>query len=396
LATLSPDDILSNVRKLKPKVLACADEAARLRKLPADIVETLRDAGVFRISVPKGWGGPEMPLPQQVELMELLATADASVSWCVKIGSDTGVFAAFLPELGARALFPRPDMIMAGQATPNGRAVKVDGGYRVSGRWGFASGCTHADVIVSGCVVVDKDGKPTPIQDTALTRVPPGVIIPTWVLAPVSAFNIEDTWYSHGLAGSGSHHYSVADLFVPDDCVVSAASRAVWAEGPLYATTISATLLPPMAGTPLGLMRHAIDTAIGIAMERKAPMRANTLLNDLPRVRLAFAHAETAYGAARAFVYDSVRRAWDDLDAGRIPSEKNARDMELARIHAFRTARDVTRLLYDIIGAAAVYQAQLLERLMRDAATMNQHALFSDNIVEDHGASLLGGPARRL
>src|SRR6185312_10595391 len=108
--------------------------------LPTDLVAQLRAAGVFRIMFPRNRGGPEMSLPQQVELIETLASADPSVAWAVKIGSDSGYFCAFLEESAARELYPSIDSITAGQAPPNGRAVRVPGGYRVTGRWGFASG----------------------------------------------------------------------------------------------------------------------------------------------------------------------------------------------------------------------------------------------------------------
>lgn len=394
---LTPEEILSNARALVPEIRRRADEIAKLRKLPSDLVEKLRAAGVFRISMPKSWGGPEMPLPQQIELMELLAEADASVSWCVKIGSDSGVFAAFMAEETARDLYPKLDLITAGQAGPVGRAIKADGGYRVSGRWSFASGCTHADVIMAGCILMDPEGRPLPPPQEG--PLPPGVprigTVPTWVFSPASAWTIEDTWHAHGLAGSGSNHFSAKDLFIPEGRLISATAPAKWAKGPLYAATVSAALLTPMAGTPLGLTRHAIDIAIGVMRERKMPMSA-TPMTESARIHLALARAETAFGAARAFVYNTAHRVWNERAAGRVPSDEDVRNESFARINAFRMARDVTRLLYDTLGSAAVPQAARIECLMRDAATMNQHNLFSESVVEEMGRSLLGGAVPKL
>jgi alkylation response protein AidB-like acyl-CoA dehydrogenase len=171
---MTSSEILANARALIPEIQRRAAEMANLRRIPADLVEQLRAAGVFRIMFPRSWGGPEMPLPQQVELMETLAYGDPSVAWAVKIGSDSGYFCAFLEADAARELYPSIDFATAGQAPPNGRAVRVPGGYRVTGRWGFASGCTHANVMVGGCLALK--------TETA----PPTDMI--FILAPASSF----------------------------------------------------------------------------------------------------------------------------------------------------------------------------------------------------------------
>ncbi len=128
---LSAADIIAAVRALAPEIQARGDEIAALRKLPADLVRKLKAAGAFRMAMPKAWGGPEMTPREQCEVYEVLGAADASVAWCVKIGSDSGYFAAQLEEGAARALFPDLDYVTAGQHPPNGLGERVDGGYRL-------------------------------------------------------------------------------------------------------------------------------------------------------------------------------------------------------------------------------------------------------------------------
>ena len=369
-------EILANARALIPEIQRRSGETARLRRIPGDLVEKLRAAGVFRIMFPRSWGGPEMPLPQQVELMETLAYGDPSVAWAVKIGSDGGYFCAFLEAGAARELYPSIDCATAGQAPPNGRAVRVHGGYRVTGRWGFASGCTHADVMVAGCLTLETENAS-----------PAGMV---FILAPASAFEIEDTWQSHGLAGSGSHHYRARDLFVPERHAFTLAGPATIG-GPLYADAGSATVFIPMAGTPLGLMRRVIDVTIGIAGERLISLPAPpTLMRDLPRVRFALARAQMLYGAARAAVYDSVNRYWAELLADGHGSLQTRRDMGLARIHAHRTAREVAQLMFDTVGAPAVYESLPLGSLLRDAIVINEHLGLNDGVIERLGGMMLG------
>jgi alkylation response protein AidB-like acyl-CoA dehydrogenase len=116
--TLTGTDIISAVRGLAPEIVARGDEVAALRRLPADLVAKLKAAGVFRMAMPRAWGGPEMTPREQCEVYEILGAADASVAWCAKIGSDSGYFAAQLDEPAARTLFPDLDSVTAGQVLP--------------------------------------------------------------------------------------------------------------------------------------------------------------------------------------------------------------------------------------------------------------------------------------
>jgi indole-3-acetate monooxygenase len=370
------EEILAHVRALVPEIQSRTTETAKLRRVPADLVAKLRAAGVFRIMFPRSWGGPEMPLPQQVELIETLSYGDPSVAWAVKIGSDSGYFCAFLEEGAARELYPSIDYATAGQAPPNGRAVRVPGGYRVTGRWGFASGCTHADVMVGGCLILDSEG-----------ATPSGMI---YILAPAACFEVEDTWYSNGLVGSGSHHYKVKDLFVPERHAFSLAGPAKFA-GPLFADAGSATVFIPMAGTPLCLMRRAIEVTLELSREKTISLPPPpTLMRNLPRVKFALARAQMLYGAARSAVYESVNRYWDELLREGYGSLEARRDMGLARIHAHRTAREVAQLMFDTVGAPAVYEGMPLGSLLRDAIVINQHLGFNDGVVERLGGVMLG------
>jgi alkylation response protein AidB-like acyl-CoA dehydrogenase len=322
----------------------------------------------------------------------------------VKIGTDSGLFAAWLEERAARQLYPDLDFVTAGQAPPNGRAVKVDGGYRVNGRWGFGSGCTHADVMMGGCIV-DAGGATAVAPASPAAAVPraaagPGAAaapattdpIPQviHVLAPARHWQIEDTWFATGLAGSGSHHYSAKDLFVPDGHVLDLAAPSGRDE-PLYRLPITALVSVPMAGVPLGVARRAIDELCALAGQKIIAIPPPpVLLKNLPRVRLAVARAESLLGAARAYVYESVHRLWDEIAEHGEASMKARRDVGLARIHAHRMACDVARLMFDTAGPAAVYASSPLDRLLRDAVTINQHLLFNDGVLEELGALVLG------
>src|SRR5215831_15319284 len=154
----SPTDteaILANARAIGPFIEQEADKFAKERRLTDDVVALMRRAGLFRIAFPKAWGGPEMDILSQCELMETLGYHDASAAWVAMICSDSGHYAARVDETAARELYPQLDLLTAGALAPVGQAHRTQGGYRVTGRWQFGSGCLHADRLVGGCILFE-------------------------------------------------------------------------------------------------------------------------------------------------------------------------------------------------------------------------------------------------
>ena len=373
----SSEAILAAARGLAPAVEARAGEVATQRRLPLDLVADLKRAGVFRMPMPRAWGGPEMTPRAQTEVVELLSAADPAVGWCVMIGSDAGFYAAFLDEAPARELYPDLDAVTAGLLQPAGRAERVPGGYRVSGRWGFGSGCTHAAVIVGGCLVMEGGA---PVLDARG--------LPVWrvMMAPASSWKVLDTWYTTGLAGSGSNDYTVEGLFVPEAHSFSLLEKPRRSE-PLY--RFNGMFFANTHGVPLGLARRAIETVLKLAGE-KMLMPELVRMKDVPRVRAALARAEMQLGAARAYTYETLDAVWEALNQrGELGRELRVA-LALSRIHAFRVAREVTQAMVDTAGTSAIYASSPLDRLMRDAITMSQHVVAQDRIAEMIGGLLVG------
>jgi alkylation response protein AidB-like acyl-CoA dehydrogenase len=380
-APLGAADIISAVRSLAPEIQSRGDEIAALRRLPIDLVTKLKAAGVFRMAMPKAWGGPEMTPREQCEVYEALGAADASVAWCAKIGSDSGYFAAQLEEGVARTLFPDLDYVTAGQVPPNGLGERVDGGHRLSGHWTFGSGCTHADVIATGFLVTE-NGKLVMRGGAPQARI---------AFAPASQFEIIDTWHSTGLAGSGSNDYRVKDLFVPDAHTITQEDPPRRSE-PLYC--YFGMFLASWHGIALGLARRAIDAAIAIADKKMHIFPPPPMpLRQRPHARVALAKAEMAWRASRAFTYETIDRIWHEAQTdGRI-SPDTRRSMALSLSHSFRMARDVAQMMYDLAGPTAVFSTKTpLDRLLRDAITMSQHLLRSDSFLEMVGVTIVGDP----
>jgi alkylation response protein AidB-like acyl-CoA dehydrogenase len=199
--------ILHAAIAMTPAIKASRDEIEAGRRIPWAIVQAMREAGVFGMTMPRIWGGAELDPLTQFRVLETLAIADGSVGWCAMINCDGGYITAFLDDDAGRAMYTDLQLGTAAAATPTGQAVKVPGGYRVSGRFPFASGCQHSEWVWLGCVVtvdgnalVDSNGVPETRQ----------------CIVRLAECEILDTWYTTGLRGTGSHDLLVKDRFVDE------------------------------------------------------------------------------------------------------------------------------------------------------------------------------------
>ncbi|WP_327233679.1 acyl-CoA dehydrogenase family protein [Streptomyces sp. NBC_01317] len=373
----TPEEVLRRAQNLVPVLRGASDEIERARHLPATLVEQLRDAGVFRVGVPTAQGGPGLDPMQQTEVVETLARGDASAAWCAMIGMDTPLYAQFLPESVARDELRDPDAITAGLILPLGRAERVPGGYRVTGRWQFGSGITHADWVVAGCFV-HRDGEPEAAPDGGPQH---------WriMLAPREHFEVIDTWHTTGLAGSGSRDYQADNLFVPENHSFSLSQPRTHS-----ASSTPDAILRNMPGVPLGVARAALDYVRELAVDR-VDRAAATPWADTYRVQLAVAESEMELGAARYAVYGSLRRQLQILaEPGALGRDERV-DTVLARVNAFRVARTIVARLYDLVASTAIYRPSPLDRWLRDLTTMRQHVIAQDQVLQSAGAHLLGG-----
>jgi indole-3-acetate monooxygenase len=379
LNDLTAEQILAHARAMAPAIAARSEEIEALRRLPTDLVAELRAAGFFRMGRSRAKGGPQMTLPQHLEVIEVLAEADPSVGWCVKIGTDSGLIAEFLPPPASARLLPHPDMVTAGQFTAGrGRLQRTEGGYILSGRFSFGSGITHADVVMSGAMLFDEAGAPVLAAN--------GMLESRLAFCRADELVIEDTWHTHGLRGSGSTHYRAEDVFVPEDQALRIDESLFVGRDTLYSSGFN--WVTTMAAVPLGTARRALDEAKALIAERMGGIPPQPMAR-LPHVQETIAEAETRYGAARAFLYSAANQFWAELEQGTPAVETKGR-LALANVNSFRMAAEVTRQLFDLIGANVIFEGSQLERLTRDALTLDQHMIIARPALATYGAMLLG------
>jgi len=372
-------EIFVQVRAIVPLLRENSELIEQKRQLPVAVVNLLRNSGVFRAAMPRAWGGPEMDSMQQTELIETIATGDVSAAWCSMIGMDSGIYSGFLAQDIARKLYPRLDMANSGWIHPQGRADRVAGGFNVSGNWRFGSGISHCDVLVAGCLVFN-GGVPEadPVSGA------PG----HWrvIVAAPDDFQIIDTWHTTGLAGSGSQDYCAQQLFIPEENSFSFTKP--YRPGPLHSAPDA--ILRKMSGVPLGMARACLDHVRGLTPHRQDRESKTPWVHDM-RVQSALARAEMELAAARASVYASLKSQWERLAAAQTFSIDDRVSPALARYNAFKTCRNIVRSMYDLVGGASVYRKSPMDRWLRDAETMCQHAVAQDSILQLAGNVLVGG-----
>jgi len=374
---LDTPTILANARALTSTIQKQQEEIDAGRRLPESLVDALSEAGVFRIAMPRVWGGPEMSPLDQIELMEILAYADPSVAWCVSILSDSGFYAGFLEEPAAQKLFPDLDSRCAGMLAPVGRAEIVPDGYRVSGHWAFGSGSLHATHLTGGCLVM-KDGQPIIGEDG----------LPLWrvmIFDPADT-EILDTWYTTGLRGSGSNDYRIQDVFVPEEHSFHALDRPKRSE-PLYA--YHGFFFANVPGIPFGLARAALDEARKVAETKRSFPSISPLIADA-QVQNDFGEAEALLGAARAYVSDCIGGVWKTLEQGDELSLPQRAKIGLCLTFAGQSAQRIVDLACGIVGSTALYEKSPLERLRRDMIAISSHIVHQRKTYGAAGRIMLG------
>ena len=372
------DGIETEARAIAAIARELAIEIEHDRRLPDALVARLRASGLLRAGAPDEVGGLELAPARALRCAEEVARGDASTGWCVSIAITSSLLAGYLPADGRTALFGDRQAVAAGVWAPTGRARAVEGGVVVSGRWGFCSGITHADLLFAGCII-ERDA---PVGD----RVGPSV-----VAIRTRDLEILDTWRTLGLRGTGSHDAIANEVFVPDTCVFSLLDGPV-VDRPLYRFPIFGFFALSIGAAALGNARAAIEELVVLAGV-KVGQGASRTLAERSATQRTVAVAEASLRAARALYYEAIEAAWQAAQDGEVVSVDLRNGLRLAATHAVRVSAEVARSMYDLGGGSAIFDDAPLQRRFRDAHTATAHFQVNDASRELPGRILLGRPA---
>jgi indole-3-acetate monooxygenase len=368
--------LLHAVASIQDILAAHGEESETLRTLPEASVAALTDAGLFAMKCPAELGGIEADPVTQIEVIEATTYIDPTAGWCLLIGNGTLAFiAAFLPQEAIAQVFAgdRPPRT-AGGLMP-GKAIPVDGGYRVTGRWSWGSGIRHAEWVGAQTLVESTGG---------------GAPRPRVVVFPAAQAEIADNWHVAGLKGTGSCDFSVSDLFVPAVFTFDSMTWEPKRGGPLYRLGMPGLILNEHAAFALGVGRRALDEILALAQSKRRGYAKQVALADRGVFQRAVAEGDLRLRAARALVIEVFERAWQTVCAGQPPTPRLQAEMRSAATFATDVALDVTTTAFRYGGGSAVWLTSMLQRCLRDLSVAASHLMVNDSSYENYGQFLLG------
>lgn len=365
--------------EVREAVLAGSAEAEALGTLPLATVEALERAGFLRLKLPAVLGGLEADPLSYMELMEALSYIDASAAWTAMTGATgSAVIGAFLPDESVAEIFaggriPR----VAAVAMPAGRAERVDGGHRLSGRWRFASGIRHAAWVGACALVASADGVGQSVR---------------LFVVPREAVLVHDNWQVLGLRGTGSCDFSIADLFVPASFSYAYHLDPPRRGGALYRIRGPGQTANEHAAVALGTARRALEEIGALADSKTRGMQTQVRLGSRATFQRMIGESSLRLRAAQLLMVDAWERVWAAALAGEEITPAMHAELRASATLTTDVSLAVTTAAFRSLGGDALYDSSVLQRCLRDLDAAAQHFAVSDVAYEDHGRFMLGEP----
>jgi alkylation response protein AidB-like acyl-CoA dehydrogenase len=388
----TPVDWVARATALVPLIEAASDRIEAERRIVPEVITALHEAGLFRMLLPASFGGGVADVVAFNQVIETIATADASTAWCLAQQVASTQSAAYLDPKVAREIFAGPDGAVAWGPPSGAKAVVVDGGYIVNGRWRFASGSEHCPWLGGHCAVFEADGKPRldkqgrPVLRTMLFR--------------KDKATFYDIWHVIGLRGTGSNAYEVTELFVPE-------AYSYWrdlpadrrSDDPLGNIPLLTLYGMGFSGVALGLARACLDAFMKLAEKKKpAPTHgAPILLRDNAVIQARVAKATGRLQSGRAYLHECLRDFWQAATANRAQTLEQRAQLRVAITGSMDQARRVVDFAYHAAGADAIFNGSAFERRFRDMHTVTAQGQAHLSNFEGAGQALFGiEPSQRL
>ncbi|WP_413755008.1 acyl-CoA dehydrogenase family protein [Streptomyces sp. MMBL 11-3] len=389
--TAPATDVLRNQRvslveraaALRPLLDSNAEPTDRQRGVPAENIEALAEAGLLSLMQPARYGGLQTDFRTLLEVSREVGRACGSTGWLTSLLNANAWFVGLFPAQAQDDVWAdNPGARVAGVITPMGTAEPIEGGYRVSGRWLPASGCTHADWAILGVKRPDADGTADAV----------GI-----VLVPTAELTMEDTWFVTGLRGTASNTLTGKDLFVPahrfhsvPDAVEGRYATPFTDEALYRAPFVPVTALV-LTGPQLGLAAAAVDILLDKAPRRSLTLTSYGSQTQAPTIQLAAAHAASLADSAQLHSF----RAAADIDqgarAGLFPTYDVRARMRMDIGRAAVLAREAVDVVCSAQGASSFGESNPLQRIWRDIEAGSRHAVLNPDVAaEIYGKSLFG------
>lgn len=369
--------LFESITRVRPLAEARAGESDRGATLHPDVVKAMQQEQLFHLVAPREVGGFEAEPFVQLAVFEEMAHADPSAGWSLMIGSViTAHMAAYLPDSAVERIFAAGRMpIGAGLQMPTGKARRVAGGYEVSGRWAFGSGIRHSQWVFTPALLDEPtvNAMPTLVQ----------------VAVPIEQVTIEHTWQTSFLSGTGSEHYRIEGVFVPEAFTCSAPAPARRRGGHFFKLPFLAQVMPAHIGFAIGLARRALEEIAAIAPIKKKTWTMEPLASQ-SHFRVELGRNRAALDGARAYAREVIALMMNTVAAGKPLGSEEWSAVRAATTYCTEVAVAATQFAFKAGGSTAIYAGSRLERCFRDIHAAGQHVAATDDAYDFAGRVMLG------
>jgi alkylation response protein AidB-like acyl-CoA dehydrogenase len=377
------DDYLARVHRLAPVIDAAADRIERDRRLTPELVDALHAEGMYRLLLPRRYGGGQVDPATFHMAMSEVARHDASTAWCLGQGNGCAMAAAYVkPEIAQEVWGNDPRGVLAWGPPGKAAATEEGGSYRVTGNWSFASGMRHATWLGGHSTLLGPDGNPR--------RNPDGSPVVRTMLIKSSQAEITDIWNVIGLRGTASDAFAVKDLVVPRDYSLSREDpEDHYVDEPLYLFPQTALYSIGFSGVAIGIARSLLESLKDLATD-KTPRRMKSTLRENGMVQMEVGMAEARLNAARANILNEATDIWNTVVATNELTVAQRMRIRLATTFGIQEAKQVGDAVYHLAGATAIFNSNVFERRFRDLNTVTQQTQGRKTNIQAVGSFLLG------
>jgi alkylation response protein AidB-like acyl-CoA dehydrogenase len=371
--------IQRSVRDLQPLIEANRAEAERLKRLPDPIAAAFLERDLYRVVVPADLGGAGLDPLSYFDLCMELASYDGSVGWNFALASTCSPLVGMLPMERLKAMFSDPDCAIAGTVGPSGKAVKVEGGWRLTGRWNWMSGVHQAKWVILGAFVH---------EDGQQLMKPDGSPEVRQFLLPKDPACVLDVWDVSGMRGTGSTDYLCEDAFASEEMWVRAFSGESNHPDPIFRVPFTYFGLG-LCGVALGIARPAIDGLKALAVGKVSAVSRRGL-RDQPQTQYAVAKSEALIRSSRLYVRDCFGAVWEALSSGQPVTLEMRGRARGSYVHAAESALAAVQLCYRAAGGSALWEKGPFEQALRDVNAAACHITMQQLMMDEAGRVDLG------
>jgi alkylation response protein AidB-like acyl-CoA dehydrogenase len=349
-------------------------------RIPTDLIESLKSIGVFRMFVPRSHGGSELNFIDGMQVIQTLSRIDGSVGWTAMISIGNGIFATFQhPDIYDRIYENGPDVIFAGSIRPKGKADATANGWRLDGRWAFASACQHADWM-TGAFVLCKDGVPL-IGANGQTLV-------RSCFLPAQDWQIHESWHVAGLKATGSHDIEIRNGLATEEHLFDLFDPEFYKLRPFYHNSIPLILLM-IPAVFIGIAEGSVDEVVRLANSGRQQSHAATPMRDSEWFQGELGRIEANLNAARAYLQVQAAEHWRHALKGTLKMEPFLTETTQTSTWLGTNCVQIANECFALAGSTAVYEASPLQRRLRDLLVASQHGFSQKRQYATAGKLLL-------